>query len=136
MSKVNDCMKWTQYIVLAIFTLAGLFACESKFPINGDLDGMWKVTSIERKNGTVEKPDQMFYSVQLKLINVRRSGSSYLGYFKFTGDSLMMDMKQGTDDQMLQFGMKGLKDTFAVETLNRTKMVLYNGESRIRFVVF
>ncbi len=129
-------MKWTQYIALILFGMATLLSCESKFPINGDLDGMWKVTAIERKDGTIENPDRMFYSVQLKLINVRRSGSSYLGYFKFTGDSLMMDMRQGTDAQMIQFGMKGLKDTFAVETLNHSKMVLYNGETRIRFVVF
>ena len=79
-------------IICLIFLLST--AC-SQAPDNGDLDGMWHLRSVEElANDSVldVKEKQIYYSFQLRLINLRRSSLSYslVGRFNHEQDSLTL----------------------------------------------
>ena len=84
-------------ILTLILGIASLTACENKRDHNGDLGGMWQMVEWRDAQDRVmaTKEDQIFYSVQLKLIEFRdhndgTMGDYYLAYFRHTPDSLII----------------------------------------------
>ena len=84
-------LKKVLYICLLLLT----FSCERIF-INEELDGMWRLRSVE-DDVSVVYPDSIFYSFQRHLVmmgiysETEHPDNWYMGCFEFNGDSLIMD---------------------------------------------
>ena len=77
---------------LALVLLSFLLPSCDKMPMNGDLDGMWQLTSITTPDSTRDTRSQAVYmSIQLHLVqwnNVQR-GRQFFSHFTHTADSLL-----------------------------------------------
>ncbi len=119
-------------IVCVLFAVAFLASCQ-KADINGDLDGFWKLLTIEElaDNNIIDKKDEdRFWSVQLKLLTTTGGGK---GRFQHIGDSLFVQMIHvpGTPKDV---GMYNPKDErFEVVQLDRKRMILRSREVLLNF---
>lgn len=80
---------------LYLFMIAAILASCDKLDKNGDLDGAWQLTSLQRtEDGTVmaDKNSRIFYYFKLDLMELRQVNDTmyYLARFKHTGDSLII----------------------------------------------
>ena len=134
---------------MTLFALV-LTSCES-YLVNGDLDGFWQVKSIEDKQtGDITRcKGDIYYSFQRELVLVSytspetptgQSKENYIAYFTHENDSIYMtdfriyldrNGKQAPLSELEKFGLYELYNTFAVEELNRSSLVLSSEKTRI-----
>ena len=137
------------YTIMTLFALV-LTSCES-YLVNGDLDGFWQVKSIEDKQtGDITRcKGHIYYSFQRELVLVSytspetptgQSKENYIAYFTHENDSIYMtdfriyldrNGKQAPLSELEKFGLYELYNTFAVEELNRSSLVLSSEKTRI-----
>lgn len=73
-----------------LISLLLLIACD-KVPVNGDLDGMWQLTTISTPDSTADvSATRVYTSFQLNLVqwNDYSANLTYYSHFRHTGDSL------------------------------------------------
>jgi len=78
------------FIVAAtvIAATAAISSCD-KVPINGDLDGMWQMMTIQTPAGTRDmKSTRAYLCIQLHLSQWDRGGNRYYAHFRREGDSI------------------------------------------------
>lgn len=137
------------YTIMTLFALV-LTSCES-YLVNGDLDGFWQVSTIENKEtGDITYCNgDTYYSFQRELVLVSytspetptgQSKENYIAYFTHENDSIYMtdfriyldrNGKQAPLSELEKFGLYELYNTFAVEELNRSSLVLSSEKTRI-----
>lgn len=125
--------------------VAALTACD-KTPMNGALDGMWQLTSVETPEGTrTTTNDRLFVSFQLHLTQWEVPGTMrvYYAHFSHRGDSLcffdfttqaLHDLSEGDDDHLITPAemANGLLDAWGVHTTDaRYKVLRLNHQSLI-----
>ncbi len=148
----------TTYIAFISYFLmiTSLVSCD-KVPANGALDGMWQIMTIEHNGSTREaKEDQKYISFQLEMIQLSQGNlkwedtKHYYGHFKHEGSKMRIyDLCKPSDnitkkdddiffttstedmDILDDWGLYELDNTFDVETLNGSQLVLSNNSSRI-----
>jgi len=133
-------------ILTLILGLAVLTACENKRDDNGDLGGMWQMVEWrDAQDRTVaNKDDMIFYSVQLKLIELRdyndgTLGDYYLAYFRHTTDSLIIyhpvnyakDSLVSLQD-LSRYGVPA-DGRFHIDALTDDKMILSSTQGTMNF---
>jgi hypothetical protein len=125
------------------------------FDINGHLDGMWHLRTVESlSNNTVTdvKEQCIYYSVLQDLITVRRlgvdeHGKSYLqkiGRFVHTNDSLILHnfvvfQNEGisaTPEELNVFYLDGLTSRYGIKCLEKDKMILRSNQRELTFKKF
>ena len=73
--------------ILSLFTLL-LNSCD-KVPINGDLDGLWQLTTIQTPESTRDvKSTRAYLSIQLHLSQWDNNGTTFYAHFVHEGDSI------------------------------------------------
>ena len=131
--------------LLYLFLLLTIVSCERIF-INGDLDGMWRLRSVESVEG-VEYPDSIFYSFQRHLVRMgiysetEHPTNFYMACFQYSNDSIVMDnfyRYPGTAGVCVPDELKNLYiyDTvvgFRVEYLNDKLLVLSSSGLKYTF---
>lgn len=121
-----------------------LIACD-KVPMNGDLDGMWQLMTIQDNvtgDASNVKDSKLYYSFQLHLVQLN-NGEAY-AHFTHQNDSIVMyDWCGGgandkiTDPTVLnKFGLYELRDSFRVEVLTHDKMQLRSRKATLSFRKF
>ena len=71
--------------ILSLFTLL-LNSCD-KVPINGDLDGLWQLTTIQTPESTRDvKSTRAYLSIQLHLSQWDNNGTTFYAHFVHEGD--------------------------------------------------
>lgn len=134
-------MKKLLYICLLLMALS----CEKIF-INGDLDGMWRLQSVENEGSTVY-PDSIFYTFQRHLVMMGIYSETelpknwYMGCFKYDDDSIIMNnfyRYPGTDGIRVPEELRNLHiyDTivgFKVEQLDDEVLVLSGADRKYSF---
>lgn len=143
-------MKRQIYKSLALVIIILISSCES-YQIHGDLDGFWQVSTIENKEtGDITYCNgDTYYSFQRELVLVSytspetptgQSKENYIAYFTHENDSIYMtdfriyldrNGKQAPLSELEKFGLYELYNTFAVEELNRSSLVLSSEKTRI-----
>lgn len=124
-------------ILLLLVIINYISGCDSKWPENGKLDGMWQLMEIVWEEASEPHPERMYYSVQLKLINMRQiGGDDVLGYFRYTGDSLHVCMRQTSKEIVRNFGLSDTIQSFGIEKLTKSRMVLTTFDRRLSFRKF
>ena len=121
-----------------------LLSCERIY-INGDLDGMWKLHSVESAD-TVVYPDGIYYSFQRHLVMLGEHHEEgfpdyYLAQFDKVGDTLTMSgfykypVSQGICDSKELAKYHIFADTvrFCIEVFDADVLVMNDGERRYSF---
>lgn len=137
-------MKKIIYSILTACTLAWTTSC-GDFDINGDLDGMWHLRTVETlADNSVEnvKEQCVYYSIQQNLISVKRlykdnqpdapKHKQHIGRFIHKGDSLILhDFRVfqnedivATYEDLAPFYLVGTTSRYAIKKLNADEMVL------------
>ena len=124
-------MKRSLFILFIIITIQG---CQ-KEDKNGDLDGFWKLQEIAKHNNEIidTKEKSLFWRVQLDLIQI----GNHFGRFQHTGDSLFIQMIDTKNNALTDYGVENANnERFAVEVLNRKKMILKSNYAKLSFRKF
>ncbi len=129
-------MKKILYIIIPMLTL---FACDKVY-INGDLDGMWNLCSVELPEKTIY-PNNIYYSFQRHLTQVSKHNDvglpeRYLGNLRYTGDSIIMwgfyihpgEGHEATPEELAQFYLYSDTTAFAVISIDDENLVMQNKE--------
>ena len=141
-----------RFFTASILILA--ISCGS-FDINGHLDGMWHLRTIETlSDNTVTdvKEECIYYSVLQDLITVRRlgvdeQGKSYLqkiGRFVHTNDSLILHnfvvfQNEGisaTAEELSVFYLDNVTSRYGIKCLEKDKMILRSSQRELTFKKF
>lgn len=143
-------------LTFMIFSALSAFAftsCELEVDGNGDLDGYWKLTSVDtlQTGGNLDmNGNKIFWAVQKKLLYLRDQqdghGKLYLR-FNHSGDSLLLsnpyindrdegDVPLSSIDSLRPFGINALNEKFLVEKLESGKMILKSNTVRLNFKKF
>lgn len=144
-----------QYIYTLLFLLAIPFASCEKLPINGRLDGMWKLQKMTDTHMNTKHPEGIFYSIQLNLIKLSKINNSgtpektselYLGRFQYTPDSLILsdfhtwvyreEEIPATPEQLAPFGFTETDARFGIEKLSKEEMILKSKDFLLIFEKF
>lgn len=143
-------MKRQIYKSLALLIIVLISSCEN-YQIHGDLDGFWQVSTIEKKEtgDIIHCNGDTYYSFQRELVLVSyaspeiptgQSKENYIAYFTHENDSIYMtdfriyldrNGKQAQLSELEKFGLYELYNSFAVEELNRSSLVLSSEKTRI-----
>ncbi|MBE6292991.1 MAG: hypothetical protein E7091_11395 [Bacteroidales bacterium] len=127
-------------------------ACES-YLINGHLDGMWQLQTVERNNPdtTIRNQGDLFYSFQRHTVLIgdynnpdelvgHLKSEQYVSLFDYTGDSITMGefhLYYGREDQpydttrLKRFGLYNKQTTFHIEELTASRLVLRSDSALI-----
>lgn len=147
-------MKKIIYSILTACTLAWTTSC-GDYDINGDLDGMWHLRTIETlANNSVEnvKEQCVYYSIQQNLISVKRlykpnsteQYKQHIGRFIHTSDSLILhdfrvfqkESIVATAEDLAPFYLVGTTSRYAIKKLDADEMVLRTGSQEFTFKKF
>ncbi|MGM9710383.1 MAG: lipocalin-like domain-containing protein [Prevotella sp.] len=142
----------SRYIAIATFSLCTLTACEIESHDSGKIDGFWHLEYIDtlETGGTLDvSNEKLFWSLQVKLLEVsnKSSGSKYIFSFRqadgslYLSDPLVSDRREGDpvvkDASVLApYGINNLEETFAVEALDGSKMILRSETLRLKLKKF
>lgn len=125
-------------------------SCEIETSDNGDLDGYWHLNRVDTLStgGVCDMSEKlMFWAVQVKLLNTfDRSGQSGSYMFRFEhkdgnlrlydphkDDRMSGDPKVESPEELTPFGVNSLDETFKIERLSGSRMVLSNDKLRLSF---
>lgn len=121
-------------VIMMIAVLAlSITACGPMYEYR-DLDGMWQLRHIEYENGDTKQLDNLYFSFQKHVINVRRlNQSEHFGTFKYTDDSLHVCFRGTVKENMLIYGMNDTIQHFRVEESGGDRLVLKSDYARLEF---
>lgn len=117
-----------------------LFAACDKVYINGDLDGMWHLESME-SGDTVIIPDDIYYSYQRHMTQISKHDDielplRFLGKMERKGDSLSMwgfrvhpyETYAPSLEVLEQFCLYSDSVTFVIDYLNEELLIMHDNE--------
>lgn len=127
-----------------------LVSCELETSGNGDLDGYWHLNRVDTlaTGGVCDmSDDMMFWAVQVNLLNTFDRGGnagSYMFRFEHKPGSLRLydpykddrmdgDPKVESPEVLSPFGVNALDETFNIESLSGSRMVLSTDKLKLSF---
>lgn len=131
-------MKHTLIIITIVMTfLTTLSGCQ-KSPVNGDLDGMWQIVSIDPVPD-VDGPfdsSQLYYNFSLEICQLSIYGGPWInGLMNYSGNTIALDFSSSkVPDQSIklkQYGIYSDKVVFYVDELNSKHLVISNNDATI-----
>ena len=139
-------MKKITFLFAALLLLT---SCEIEFSNNGKLDGFWQLIAVDTlstQHTSDLKTSGRTWAFQGRLLEMRDTkGVCSDVYFNFIhrGDSLLLDApyrsERDSDDlkvtdirEISPYGVNGLSEGFAVESLSNDKMILRSKTLRLR----
>lgn len=132
--------------LLILLLIPSLFSCRNT-SINGKLDGMWQLITIEKnKEASIDtKKEKIYYNIKLHLIYLQQTDSiEFLGRFTQSDDSLFVyDFLQSNNNSiaatpktLAPFGIYNTSERFGIEKLTGDKMVLRSNSAILTFRKF
>ena len=131
-------------IILALIIATSLTACDN-YLINGHLDGMWQLQTIERSpDNIIRNEGDLFYSFQRHTVLIgdynnpnelvgHLKDEQYVSLFEHIGDSLIIgefhlyykrENQPYDTTRLKRFGVYDKQTTFHIEELNAKHLVL------------
>ena len=138
------------YRIILLLVVMFTSSCES-YHIHGDLDGFWQATSIENKeSGEITYCNgDIYYSFQRDLVLASYVSltipqglikNNYIAHFTQENDSIYMtdfriyldrEGKQAPLSELEKFGLLNTFNTFGIEKLSRSSLILNSDKARI-----
>lgn len=137
-------------MAMAVLTAITMASCTLETSDNGDLDGFWHLTSVDTLStgGVLDMSEELvFWSVQVHLLNtVDRKGGAGSYFFKFEhnentlrlynpclDDRMNGDPEVDSPEPLQPFGVNAIDETFSVETLTGSTMILSTERLKLTF---
>ncbi|WP_290453065.1 lipocalin-like domain-containing protein [uncultured Muribaculum sp.] len=126
-------------IAATLATIAIIFSifhtgCE-KGPLNGNLDNMWKITSMER-NGETTHPHQYYYHIYRDVIQLTAPGKDIqTGVLEYKSGILYLTFPISKAEDLAPWGIDGKNQEFKVK-LSSNNLTLTSGTTIIKFKKF
>lgn len=134
---INRPHKALAALAAAMVILATTLTGCRKGSINGDLDGMWQILTIESlADGVTEdiKDSQLYYCLYLHTANLtKRGGVMFTANMTYEGDRLTLDFPTATPGALTEWGIDGNTVTFTIEHLTGSDLVMLSGDLRLTF---
>lgn len=124
-------------ILTAMLLSIAATACR-KGGINGDLDGQWRVITVEHlDDGTVSEPYNHFYCLYLHTANLTNPGVTATANMTYDKDAgrLTLEFPYGTE-QLAPWGIYASPTDFAIEHLTSQTLVVASDKARITMKKF
>lgn len=142
---------------LGFLAAAAVMDSCDKMPINGDLDGMWQLTTIQTPEGTRQvTTDRAYLSIQLHLSQWDHHPDRFYAHFNHVGDSIFFydfahetKDSEATDDNvwltvdemenqkvMDAWGIHNLNARYRVQQLNSSHLTLERKDTILSFRKF
>lgn len=104
-------------LLLAVLILATSMAGCEKGPLNGNLDNMWQVMTIEDfDDGTKIHPEAMYYCIYREEIQLRAVGASLqTGVLTYKDGILTVDFPLAKAGELDLWDISGTSETYEVE---------------------
>ena len=122
------------YFIPLLFALASITSCQ-KASINGDLDGMWQLMKIEKKDKPAEVPTQLYYCIQLHMVQLQGSKVCH-GTFNYQNDSIHIVIRNCQIRDVAAYGMNDTIQSFCIENLSSKQLTLNSTYARLQFRKF
>lgn len=134
-------MRRTLFIFTMIITM---ISCD-KAPINGDLDGMWKMTLMQWSDGEEITPKRIFFCFEQNCIELCNKGDNpcnYIGLMIKESNTITVDkiknsageIKDG--ERLKQFGISETPTKFNIEKMNSSKLIIKSNKCTLHFTKF
>lgn len=140
-------------LLFALAVVALLSSCEIETSGNGDLDGMWHLRSIDTLGSAAVTAtcdmsnESIYWLVEADLIvldDKSDANEDIIMLFELTNDSLRLyspyvyDRESGdreieSTEQLKPYGLSATDETFAINSLTSSKMVLESAALRLTF---
>ncbi|MDE6461058.1 MAG: lipocalin-like domain-containing protein [Paramuribaculum sp.] len=119
-------------ILLLAAALLPVSSCR-KGGINGDLDGQWRVITIENfVNGVTTEPQNIFYCFYLHTVNLTEPSVTAAGNMTYSGTTLTLEFPFNHDDVSLsRWGIYTSETTFKIEHLTSSHLIMASSWARI-----
>ncbi len=146
---------YLKVFLLTLIVVIPIVSCTIEHVSNGDLDGFWHVEQIDTlaTGGTLDLRDEVrFWAFQAKLLHLQGASNSFYCRFSHEGSYLIvyephLDHRPTSNDDegdplvtdavlLHPYGLQTLADTFYVERLSSSQMVLTTPQHRLHFVKF
>lgn len=121
-----------------------MISCD-KPPINGDLDGMWKMTLIKYSVGEEMNPKRIFFCFEQNCIELSNKGESpcnYIGLMNKESGIITIDNIKDSNgnikdiEKLKQFGIFEMPTKFDIEKLNSSKLIIKSKDCILYFTKF
>lgn len=121
-------IRFTKNIALIIVTALSLClsACHYR-SINGDLDGNWKLISIEKADGSVVRPTASFYAIAMHTINLRsQSAPTATGNIQYDKNNEVLYIEFPRTYSMTIYGLPDApcEVVFDIKQMSSSKLVM------------
>ncbi len=142
-------------LIFVFLTAEMLLSCTIENIDNGDLDGFWHFEEMDTlaTGGVLDLRDETrFWAFQAKLMHTQGAAQKFFFRFNHDGNTLVLyspyldhgheDRENGGDipvedpDVLRPYGIQNLEDTFFIEKLSSSKMILSTSQYRLRFTKF
>lgn len=152
---MNTNLRHIFLLVACAFVATETFDCCTIENIdNGDLDGFWHMEAIDTiaTGGRLDLSDEvLFWAFQAKLMHTQGSTDKFYFRFRRGGDTLFLynpyldgghedkgngDVEVEDPTLLHPYGIQTLADTFNVDALNGSRMMLSTGQHRLYFTKF
>lgn len=119
-------------IATVILTVSLLTGCR-KGGINGDLDGQWRIITIENlATGEISEPTNLFYCIYLHTVNLSSPSVAATANMTYSGKTLKLDFPTVKDAASLnKWGIYSTETTFNIERLDSSHLTLASENARI-----
>lgn len=131
---------------LLLFSLIFIVTACDKAPINGTIDGLWKLTSIQITDGETVTPHRIFYAIYRHIVQISDKGEnshgSYTGHFSKEGDEIVIDRFVGIPQDAIMaghlrpFGINTPSTLFKIIKTTSSTMVLQSDYATLYFKKF
>ncbi|MDO4160412.1 MAG: lipocalin-like domain-containing protein [Prevotellaceae bacterium] len=142
--------QYKNILFVSLFAMI-VWSCELETSGNGDLDGMWHLVRIDTlsTSGTNDLSNSLiFWSFQNKLMETSdktknnpnvlfrfdRTGTEIKFYNPYINDREDGDLLVVDPLTLSPYGINGLEETFTIESLSGSKMILSTSRLRLNFV--
>lgn len=123
--------------ITALFFALALVACDKAY-INGDLDGMWKVSQVEYNDSTCH-PTDIYYSFQRHMTQISKHYEEeiplrFIGNLTYRGDTMTMsgfrkyleEDRVCTSEELKMFHLHSDSTIFTIEKLDDEILIMKN----------
>lgn len=124
-------------ILATIILFAAAVSCQKR-GINGDLDGQWRIISIENlQDDTTTEPTGLFICFNLHTVNLTRGVVAHTGNMVHDGDMIALEFPYNTDNTSLnEWGIFSWQTTFEITHLTGKDLTLRSESAIINLKKF
>lgn len=113
-----------RFLLFTFFTAVILTGC-TKGSINGELDGMWRIISIENlETGEISEPDQHFYCFYLHTVNLTTGPVFATANMTYSYPIIRLEFPLAASGSLTEWGIYSNLTEFNILQLTKSDLII------------